>query len=1177
MRQPGTGRYATIASTTVLCLLVLTRGWLIEAQEAGLFAPVGQRSTRLATSATRSNSAVEDPATIRHRLVGIDFGQLRIIRTAGTRGAALTLNLFDDAVYSATVERVTPTTSGYVMTGRLNGVPLGTLTLVVNGSVVAGTVRSPAATYTIRSADNGLHVIREVDLSRLTPEAEPWSPAPGETNRRGSPEPDALDPPPPLDGAGMPRAAPPAGRRPPEVRKRDAMPASPGAATRANTDPVAPTRSDDGSVIDVLVFYTPAARAFAGGTAEIEALIDLRVTETNQAYADSGVIQRINLVFREEVDFSEASNIQMDLNRLTSRQDGYADEIHALRDVYAADLVHLFEDRDVSDGTGVAWDMREVSHAFAAAAFSVSNVRAENLIFAHELGHNMGLNHDRFEQHRVGKLAPDHADNNKPYPYSYGYVNQRMFEPHAALSSRWRTIMAYSWQCSEQLSVHCPPILRFSNADQTSDGDPLGVPGDAPSSSIAGPSDAQRSLDQTRMTVANFRPSSDRTTCTYRLTPDRQLALADGGTFRVEVTTRPGCIWTAASNDPFLSVTSAGNGAGRGTVTYSATANSGARRSGTLNVAGRRVAVNQIGPNTPGICTRTQQVHEAVVRHRRLDHCWEVTDAHLAFIKRFGTVGAGLTSLQASDLAGFTNLEELHLRENHLTELPADIFSGSRRLRYISLSDNRLEALPAGIFAGLADLDELWLTSNRLTTLPEGIFSRLNNLKVLSLNENRLTSLPAGVFSGLANLEKLFLGYNRLTALATSAFAGLSRLTTLWLHNNRLAALPPGAFSGLTGLEDLTLSDNRIATLPAGIFAGLSSLERLALRRNRLTAIPADSFADLVSLKELALGQNGITALPVDAFVGLVSLEELSLVSNGIAELPAVTGLVHLKELRLYDNRLAALPPDAFSGLASLERLYLSGNELTSLPAGLFAGLGNLRGLTLYNNPGAPFPLTLRLERTAANVAAPGRAAVAVGVDQGAPFEMRVNVSAAGGVLSATGATVGPGSTESDPIMVTQTVAASVTVRLGEAPVLPAGFRGMSTRLGPPLLLFENGPPTVFTDHPIQPEVTPVRSIHFLELRARIDALRGREGLAALGWTDPELIPGVTPVKLAHLTELRKALDEAYVAGGQSPPSWTDADATAGAGGIRAVQLMELRDAVVALELSDASRTPSSR
>ena len=106
---------------------------------------------------------------------------------------------------------------------------------------------------------------------------------------------------------------------------------------------------------------------------------------------------------------------------------------------------------------------------------------------------------------------------------------------------------------------------------------------------------------------------------------------------------------------------------------------------------------------------------------------------------------------------------------------------------------------------------------------------------------------------------------------------------------------------------------------------------------------------------------------------------------------------------------------------------------------------------------------------------------------------------------------------------------------------------------------------------------TPVRSIHFLELRARIDALRGREGLAAFRWTDPELIPGVTPVKLAHLTELRKALDEAYVAGGQSPPSCTDADATAGAAGIRAVQLMELRDAVVALELSDASRTPSSR
>ena len=63
-----------------------------------------------------------------------------------------------------------------------------------------------------------------------------------------------------------------------------------------------------------------------------------------------------------------------------------------------------------------------------------------------------------------------------------------------------------------------------------------------------------------------------------------------------------------------------------------------------------------------------------------------------------------------------------------------------------------------------------------------------------------------------------------------------------------------------------------------------------------------------------------------------------------------------------------------------------------------------------------------------------------------------------------------------------------------------------------------------FTDESIRPGVTPVRAVHFTELRTRIDALRRREGLTAFAWTDRVLTAGVTPVKLVHLTELRSAL-----------------------------------------------------
>ena len=105
-----------------------------------------------------------------------------------------------------------------------------------------------------------------------------------------------------------------------------------------------------------------------------------------------------------------------------------------------------------------------------------------------------------------------------------------------------------------------------------------------------------------------------------------------------------------------------------------------------------------------------------------------------------------------------------------------------------------------------------------------------------------------------------------------------------------------------------------------------------------------------------------------------------------------------------------------------------------------------------------------------------------------------------------------------------------------------------------------------FTDDPLRPGVTPVRAVHFTELRARIDALRRAGGLQAFPWTDSVLRAGVTRVRLVHLLELREALLAAYWAAGRSSPGWTDVVPSAGSAPIRAVHLMELRTAVLALE-----------
>ena len=253
------------------------------------------------------------------------------------------------------------------------------------------------------------------------------------------------------------------------------------------------------SVIDVAVFYTPAARDKAGGTAAIQIEIDLMAAETNQAYQASGVNQRVALVAVEEVTYTEVDH-ETDLPRLHSRSDGHMDEVHTTRDRVAADIMILI----ASGGGGRAFRILTPASASADDAFGLVGLSGGSLTFAHELGHLMGLAHDRWVA--CGDGDCDAAATG----YGYGYVNQRAFDEDAPVSAQWRTIMAYNNQCvfSANIGFRCQQVPRFSNPDQTySDpgGDPLGVAGREPSTAVDGPADAVRTLNRTRATVANFR------------------------------------------------------------------------------------------------------------------------------------------------------------------------------------------------------------------------------------------------------------------------------------------------------------------------------------------------------------------------------------------------------------------------------------------------------------------------------------------------------------------------------------------------------------------------------------------------------------------------------------------------------------------------------------------------
>ena len=240
--------------------------------------------------------------------------------------------------------------------------------------------------------------------------------------------------------------------------------------------------------IDVAVVYTPAAREAAGGAAAIEAVIDLMVSETNQAYEASGVRHRVALADRSEVQYSETGDSSLDLGRLQDPADGHMDGVHALRDEVGADLVHLIVSEAEANSCG---------RAYIPGVFGLTGQACGGPTFAHELGHNMGLLHDRYQE------LDDARRRLRSHP-AYGYVNQRAFEPDAPLASRWRTIMSYPTQCDDA-GFRCSRLLGFSNPRLQYNGDPLGIPYAAGAADVTGPADAVAVLNATGPAVALWR------------------------------------------------------------------------------------------------------------------------------------------------------------------------------------------------------------------------------------------------------------------------------------------------------------------------------------------------------------------------------------------------------------------------------------------------------------------------------------------------------------------------------------------------------------------------------------------------------------------------------------------------------------------------------------------------
>jgi len=214
-------------------------------------------------------------------------------------------------------------------------------------------------------------------------------------------------------------------------------------APRGGCEPPAP-------IGDVVIWYTPAARAAAGGTNAMNAQCQLAVDTANQTYVASLVTNRLKLVFRDEIAYTESGDVETDRNRLKGTSDGFMDFVHADRDFFGADFVSLFVESP--DACGIAYCTPDGSDE----GFCVVHrpCASSNFSFAHEIGHLQGCAHNR----------EDAGSGCNEFCYSYGH---RFF---GNSGTGWRTVMSYDTDPSQFTRVGI-----WSNPDVSFDGRPCGV------------------------------------------------------------------------------------------------------------------------------------------------------------------------------------------------------------------------------------------------------------------------------------------------------------------------------------------------------------------------------------------------------------------------------------------------------------------------------------------------------------------------------------------------------------------------------------------------------------------------------------------------------------------------------------------------------------------------------
>ncbi|MDR0763828.1 MAG: M12 family metallo-peptidase [Bacteroidales bacterium] len=225
--------------------------------------------------------------------------------------------------------------------------------------------------------------------------------------------------------------------------------------TKNTKAPQRATESNAAVTIDILALYTPAAEAVAiQNNNNIDTLINESIQRANLVMQNSNTGVTFNLVHKQQINYVESSSTNTDLERLRNIKDDKADEAHALRARYNADMVVLVIGENSSKVLGAGYILANGQDGSSSSAFSVVKVKTltSGYTMIHEIGHNFGCGHHT------------ETDNRALYDYSHGWKG--------TLSSgdKFCTVMTYE----SSNSGFFPRIPYFSDPNISFGGTPVG-------------------------------------------------------------------------------------------------------------------------------------------------------------------------------------------------------------------------------------------------------------------------------------------------------------------------------------------------------------------------------------------------------------------------------------------------------------------------------------------------------------------------------------------------------------------------------------------------------------------------------------------------------------------------------------------------------------------------------